>query len=180
MWFAASTCYESAGLVSLPYGELLRTRDPILSMSRRLPVGVVGVISPFNFPLILSIRRRGAGARAGQRRDLEARSPHGRVRRRDARQDLRGGGSSRRALQRAARRRRRRRGARPRAEGGHGVVHGILAGGRAVAAAAADNLKRIHLELGGNNAMIVLEDVDIEKAASVAAWDPSCTRDRSA
>ena len=56
MWFAASTCYESAGLVSLPYGELLRTRDPILSMSRRVPVGVVGVISPFNFPLILSIR----------------------------------------------------------------------------------------------------------------------------
>ena len=55
-WFAASTCYESAGLVSLPYGELLRTRDPLLSMSRRLPVGVVGVISPFNFPLILSIR----------------------------------------------------------------------------------------------------------------------------
>ena len=56
VWFAASTCYESAGLVSLPYGELLRTRDPILSMSRRVPVGVVGVISPFNFPLILSIR----------------------------------------------------------------------------------------------------------------------------
>ncbi len=56
MWFAASTCYESAGLASLPYGELLRTRDPILSMSRRVPVGVVGVISPFNFPLILSIR----------------------------------------------------------------------------------------------------------------------------
>src|SRR4249919_2911042 len=56
IWFAATTCYESAGLTSQPYGELLQTRDPVLSLSRRLPVGVVGVISPFNFPLILSIR----------------------------------------------------------------------------------------------------------------------------
>ena len=55
-WFAASTCYEAAGLPSQPYGQLLRTRDPILSMSRRLPVGVITVIAPFNFPLILSIR----------------------------------------------------------------------------------------------------------------------------
>ena len=55
-WFAASACYDAASLTSLPYGELLQTRDPVLSMARRLPLGVVGVISPFNFPLILSIR----------------------------------------------------------------------------------------------------------------------------
>ena len=33
-----------------------------------------------------------------------------------------------------------------------------------------EHLKRVHLELGGNNALIVLDDVDLEKAASVAAW----------
>ena len=47
---------------------------------------------------------------------------------------------------------------------------GSTRGGRAVAAAAADGLKRVHLELGGNNAMIVLDDVDLDKAVSVGAW----------
>ena len=35
---------------------MLRTERPRLSFSRQLPVGVVGVIAPFNFPLILSMR----------------------------------------------------------------------------------------------------------------------------
>ena len=39
-----------------PPGRLLRSEMPRLSFSRRVPVGVVGVIAPFNFPLILSIR----------------------------------------------------------------------------------------------------------------------------
>src|SRR3954451_21525782 len=49
-------CYEAAALASEPYGELLRSSSPRLSLTRRLPVGVVGVISPFNVPTILSIR----------------------------------------------------------------------------------------------------------------------------
>jgi benzaldehyde dehydrogenase (NAD) len=53
---AAQECYEAAALASHPYGELLRSHEPRLSLSRRVPVGVVGVIAPFNFPLILSIR----------------------------------------------------------------------------------------------------------------------------
>ena len=53
---AAQECYEAAGLPSHPYGELLPSAQPRLSLARRRPVGVVGVISPFNFPLILSIR----------------------------------------------------------------------------------------------------------------------------
>ena len=36
--------------------ELLRTGNPRLSFARRLPVGVVGVIAPFNVPTILAIR----------------------------------------------------------------------------------------------------------------------------
>jgi benzaldehyde dehydrogenase (NAD) len=47
---------------------------------------------------------------------------------------------------------------------------GSTRAGRAVAAAAAQHLKRVHLELGGNSALVVLDDVDIEQAASVGAF----------
>src|SRR3954453_4909446 len=54
---AGEECFESAALASHPYGQLLRSNQPDrLSMARRLPVGVVGVISPFNAPIILTIR----------------------------------------------------------------------------------------------------------------------------
>lgn len=53
---AAGECYEAAALTSRPLGEILPTPKPQMSVARRRPVGVVGVISPFNFPLILSIR----------------------------------------------------------------------------------------------------------------------------
>src|SRR5699024_11145980 len=48
--------YESAALCTAPMGEVLSTDDPRWSFARRRPAGVVSVISPFNFPLILSIR----------------------------------------------------------------------------------------------------------------------------
>jgi benzaldehyde dehydrogenase (NAD) len=47
---------------------------------------------------------------------------------------------------------------------------GSTAAGRAVGARAGQNLKRAHLELGGNNALIVLADADVEAAASAGAW----------
>jgi acyl-CoA reductase-like NAD-dependent aldehyde dehydrogenase len=43
---------------------------------------------------------------------------------------------------------------------------GGLAGGRAIARACADDFKPTQLELGGNNALVVFEDADIEKAAT--------------
>ena len=42
---SADECYEAAALASMPYGELLRTPQPRLSMARRVPAGVVGVIA---------------------------------------------------------------------------------------------------------------------------------------
>jgi len=42
---------------------------------------------------------------------------------------------------------------------------GGLNGGRAVAAACAQDFKSLQLELGGNNAMVVLSDADIDKVA---------------
>ncbi|MGI8451289.1 MAG: aldehyde dehydrogenase family protein, partial [Streptosporangiaceae bacterium] len=53
---ATEEIYEAATLPSRPYGELLPTESPHLSWAERVPVGVVGVISPFNFPQILAIR----------------------------------------------------------------------------------------------------------------------------
>jgi aldehyde dehydrogenase (NAD+) len=42
--------------------------------------------------------------------------------------------------------------------------------GVAVMKAAADNLKRVHLELGGKNAVIVLDDADLDLAAEGIIW----------
>src|SRR5690606_527154 len=47
---------------------------------------------------------------------------------------------------------------------------GSTPAGRKIAEAAAPLLKRVHLELGGNNALLVLPDADVEAAASAAAW----------
>ncbi|MGH3330239.1 MAG: aldehyde dehydrogenase family protein, partial [Nocardioidaceae bacterium] len=53
---AAEECYEAASLPSRAIGEVLPSEQPRLSMARRMPSGVVGVIAPFNVPIILGIR----------------------------------------------------------------------------------------------------------------------------
>jgi benzaldehyde dehydrogenase (NAD) len=53
---AANECYEAAALPSHPAGEVLTSNEARWSFARRRPAGVVSVIAPFNFPLILSIR----------------------------------------------------------------------------------------------------------------------------
>lgn len=169
-WFAASTCYDSAALTSLPYGELLQTRDPILSLSRRLPIGVVGVISPFNFPLILSIRAVAPALALGNAVLLKP----------DPRTAVSGGVTLARIFEEAGL--------------PAGLFHVLPGGadvgaalvtdpnvsmisftgssraGKIVGALGAQHLKKVHLELGGKNVLIILDDVDIEKAASVGAW----------
>jgi len=169
-WFASSTCHESAALTSHPYGQLLQTRDPVLSMARRVPVGVVGVIAPFNFPLILSIRAVGPALALGNAVLLKP----------DPRTSVSGGVVLARIFQEAGI---------PDgvfsllpggADVGEALVKdpgvqmisftGSTRAGRSVATLAGEHLKRVHLELGGNSAMIVLDDVDLDKAASVGAW----------
>src|SRR5690349_19557863 len=46
----------AAGMILQPEGVVLPSTPGRLNIARRVPLGVVGVISPFNFPLILSMR----------------------------------------------------------------------------------------------------------------------------
>ncbi len=167
---SAEECYEAAGLASAPYGDLLRSAMPRLSMARRLPVGVVGVIAPFNVPTILSIRSVAPALALGNAVLLKP----------DPRTAVSGGVLLARLFEEAGL-----------PDGLLGVLPGgadvgaaMIAdppvrvisftgstrAGREVGALAARHLKRIHLELGGNSALVVLDDVDIEAATSVGAF----------
>jgi benzaldehyde dehydrogenase (NAD) len=50
---------------------------------------------------------------------------------------------------------------------------GSTAVGRLVGEAAGRTMKRVGLDLGGNNALIVLEDADLDVASSAGAWGAS-------
>ncbi|MDT0270534.1 aldehyde dehydrogenase family protein [Streptomyces sp. DSM 44915] len=52
----------------------------------------------------------------------------------------------------------------------HVTFTGSVATGRAVAAAAADSLARVTLELGGNDAAVLLDDVDVDRIADRLFW----------
>lgn len=167
---AAQECYEAAALASRPLGEVLPSAEPRLSLARRVPVGVVGVIAPFNVPLVLGIRSVAPALALGNavlhKPDLRTAVSGGVAIMRvfeeaglpaDVLQVLPGGADTGAALVAAPQVR---------------VISftGSTAAGRKVGAAAAEHLKRAHLELGGNSALIVLPDADLERAASTAAW----------
>ncbi|NLB47912.1 MAG: aldehyde dehydrogenase family protein [Microbacteriaceae bacterium] len=166
----ASELNHAAGTALMPIGQLLTSSSPRLSMARRRPVGVVGVISPFNFPAILAARSVMPALALGNAVVLKP----------DPRTSI-SGGLFLAALLEAA-----------------GLPEGVLAvvpggveagtalidhpavpvisftgstpAGRAIGERAGRQLKRAHLELGGNNALVVLPDVDIAAAASAGAW----------
>ena len=168
--FAANACWEAAGLVSLPYGELLQAPEPRLSMARRMPIGVIGVISPFNFPLILSIRAVAPALALGNAVILKP----------DPRTAVCGGVTLVRIFEEAGLPS----GVLSLLPGGADIGEALIAepavrmisftgssrAGRLVGALAGRHLKRVHLELGGNNAMIVLDDADLDRAVSAGAW----------
>jgi len=55
---AVAILHNAAHLATAPRGEILQSlKGPdCMSMAKRVPRGVVGIISPFNFPLVLSMR----------------------------------------------------------------------------------------------------------------------------
>ncbi|MFJ3921685.1 aldehyde dehydrogenase family protein [Streptomyces sp. NPDC090022] len=167
---AAQECYEAAALASRPTGQVLPSEAPRLSYTRRVPAGVVGVIAPFNVPLILAMRSVAPALALGNAVLLKP----------DARTAVSGGlalaalfaaaglpGGLLHVLPGDARI-----GAAVVAEPHVRVVSftGSTASGRRVAELAGRHLTRAHLELGGNSALLVLRDADVEAAVAQASF----------
>ncbi|WP_453984808.1 aldehyde dehydrogenase family protein [Brevibacterium casei] len=168
--YAAQSCYEAAALPSHPMGQVLPSNEPHWSFSRRVPAGVVTVIAPFNFPLVLAIRSVAPALALGNAVLLkpdprtavsggvalakifaEAGLPAGVL------QVLPGGGDVGAALVEAP-------------EVSVISFTGSTSAGRKVGESAGRLLKRCHLELGGNNALIVLPGADVAASASAGAF----------
>ena len=168
---ATSELHEAAGLASRPVGEVLPSNHAgRFSVSDRIPVGVVGVITPWNFPLVLGMRVIAPALALGNAVVLKP-SPETPI----------SGGLAIAELFTAA--------------GAPAGIFQVLPGeekvgrrlvehpavpmihftgstkvGREIAAVAGGLLKKVSLELGGNNALIVLDDADLEQATMIGAW----------
>ncbi|MFI6711442.1 aldehyde dehydrogenase family protein [Nonomuraea sp. NPDC050478] len=167
---AAEECYEAATLPGRAIGEVLPSEQPRLSMARRMPAGVVAVISPFNVPIILGIRSVAPALALGNAVILKP----------DPRTAVTGGTLMARVLEEA--------GLPPGVlqmlPGGADVGEALIADphvrvisftgstpvGRRIGELAGRHLKRAHLELGGNSALLVLDDADVDEAVNLAAW----------
>ncbi|MFJ4166588.1 aldehyde dehydrogenase family protein [Microbacterium sp. NPDC089698] len=157
----------AAGLVTVSQGDLLPVEDPgTIGMARRIPVGVVGVISPWNAPLMLAIRSVAPAIALGNavllKPDVKTAFSGGaaiaEVFRRAGLPDgvlhvLPGGPATGEAVVRSP----------------HTTVisfTGSSAAGRRVGEVAGGLLKRVVLELGGNNAFLVMADADLDQAVA--------------
>jgi benzaldehyde dehydrogenase (NAD) len=167
---ASGILNQSAAMLTEPQGIVLPSNGGRISMARRVPHGVVGVISPFNFPLILSIRAVSPALATGNAVILKP----------DVRTPVSGGFLIARIFQEAGL---------PAGllhvlpggvEAGEALCRdpripmiaftGSTANGRKVGALAGEHLKRVSLELGGKNSIIVLDDADLDAAASNCRW----------
>lgn len=166
----AKHLYEAAAMLTQPQGLLLPADGGMLSIARRIPHGVVGIISPFNFPLLLTSRSLAPALACG----------NGVVLKPDARTPITGGLLWAEIYAEAGL---------PEgllcvlpgaAEAGEALVSdpevqmisftGSTAVGRRVGELAGRHLKRVALELGGKNALIILDDADMDRAVSNGAW----------
>jgi benzaldehyde dehydrogenase (NAD) len=164
-------CLQGARLCSqetaLPLPSLTPGRT---SIARRVPVGVVGVIAPWNYPLILAMRSVAPAIALGNAVLLKS----------ELNTPVCGGVVVARIFEQAGL---------PDGvlsvfcggpDAGEALVSdpnvhmisftGSTAVGRKVGEAAGRNLKRVALELGGNNPFIVLDDADLDAASSAGAW----------
>lgn len=161
---------ECSSLPSHAVGEILPSVPGKLSLARRRPLGVIGVISPFNFPLCLAMRAVAPALALGNAVVLKP----------DPRTAVSGGFVIARLFELAGL---------PagllhvlpgHAAAGEALVSdpnvamiqftGSTVAGRKVGELAGRHLKKVSLELGGKNSLIVLEDADLDIAVSNAAW----------
>jgi benzaldehyde dehydrogenase (NAD) len=167
---AVVLCRLAAAMPMQSQGQVLPSTPGRLSIARRVPHGVVGVISPFNFPLILSLRSVAPALALGNAVVLKP----------DVRTPASGGFILAKVFEEA--------GLPPgvlqvlpgNAEAGEALVTdprvpmiaftGSPAVGRRIGELAGKHLKKVSLELGGANNLIILEDADLDAAASAAAF----------
>ncbi len=160
----------AAMAVDVQQGVVLPSAGGCLSLARRVAPRLVGVISPFNFPLILSIRAVAPALAAGNAVGAQARPAHAGLRRLPHRPRRWSRRACRPPLPRHPGRRRRRRGAVHGSARPHDRLHRFHRSGPKVGELAGRHLKKVALELGGKNALIVCEDADLDLAARNVAW----------
>lgn len=167
---AITICHLASSLPMQSQGHVLPSVPGRSSIARRVPHGVVGVISPFNFPLILTLRSVAPALATGNAVVIKP----------DTRTPVSGGLMIARIFAEAGL---------PKdllqvlpgdAEAGEALVTdplvpmiaftGSPAVGRRIGELAGRHLKKVSLELGGANHLIILEDADLDVAASNAAW----------
>ncbi len=151
----------------LPEPEVIATDGGRVTVSRR-PLGVVAAITPWNYPVILAAWKIAPALLAGNTVVLKPSPftplttlqigaifrevlPAGVLNVISGDDDLGAALSSHPSVRKVS-------------------LTGSTATGKAVARGAADELKRITLELGGNDAAIVLADVDPAKVAVAIFW----------
>jgi len=153
-----------------PMEMKIDSMDERESICRRVPHGVVGVISPFNFPFVLSIRAVAPALALG----------NAVVHKPDPRTPIAGGIIIARIFEEAGL---------PKdllqiIPGGADVGEAICSdpniqmvsftgspgAGSKVGEVCGRHIKKVQLELGGKNSMIILDDVDLDTAASNIAW----------
>ncbi|GLV23905.1 benzaldehyde dehydrogenase [Sphingobium sp. TomTYG45] len=163
--------YEAAALPTQPEGMVLPSGSSgRMSYARRVPVGIVGVITPWNFPLAMALRAAAPALALGNAVVLkpDPKTPvSGGMLLAEVLEDaglpkglfsvLPGGGDVGEAIVRHP-------------DIGMISFTGSTAVGRAIGRIAGEMLKKISLELGGNNALIILEDADLAKASSAGAF----------
>jgi benzaldehyde dehydrogenase (NAD) len=171
---AVAFCHLAASMPMQAQGQVLPSTPGRWSIARRVPHGVVGVISPFNFPLILTLRVVAPALAAGNAVVIKP----------DPRTPVSGGLLIAKVFEEAGL---------PAsvlhvlpggAEVGEALVTdpkvamisftGSAGVGRRIGELAGRHLKKVSLELGGSNALIVLDDMrseaDLDLAASNIAW----------
>jgi benzaldehyde dehydrogenase (NAD) len=168
---AIDELHQAAAVLIAPEGHILSSADPErLSLARRMPLGVVGVITPWNVPLLLAMRSVAPALACGNAVVLKP----------DPQTAIVGGVLLARLFDAA--------GLPPGvlcltpggAVTGEALITappvrmitftGSTAVGRRVGELAGRALKKVALELGGNSPLIVLDDCDVAAAASAGAF----------
>jgi benzaldehyde dehydrogenase (NAD) len=169
--FTAGEALAAAAMPWQPYGSLVPTvQQERVSMIRRVPVGVVGAITPWNSPSVLGMRVVAPALALGNAVVLKP----------DPQTPVCGGAMFAAVFKEAGL---------PDgllqivigdAETGQALVTdpnidlvsftGSTEVGRIVGAMAGGLLKKVSLELGGNNPLVILDDADLAAAASAGAY----------